>query len=111
MPVSNAAKDYTIRYLSKYANENEALNQVQNLMALGKLDMVSEFEIFLKKAEGSLKKCIPEYMIKRVLRRFLITSRKISNDKVQKLISTYFPTQRPNNLYRNILISRERNEK
>lgn len=96
LPTNNAVKDYTIRYLRNYADNNEVLNQVQILIALSKLDMVSEFEIFLSENEES-KKIIPNYMIRSVLRRFLV-SKKLSNEKVQKLISLYFSFRRSNNI-------------
>ena len=73
--------------------------------------MVSEFSSTIKTMENYLKKCIPDYMAKRVLHRFLITSKKISNDKIQSLTGTYFPTKKTNNIFRNILISREKNQK
>lgn len=111
IPVNNAAKDYTVRYLGKYANSEEILYQIQMLMAYGKLDMVADFQLFLKEVNGNLKKCIPDYMKKSVIRRFLVTSKKISNEQLQKMISLYFPMHRPNNIYKNILISREKNDK
>lgn len=111
IPINNAAKDYTVKYLSKYANQEEILYQVQMLMAYGKLDMVADFQQFLKKVHSNFNKCIPEYMEKSVIRRFLVTSKKISNEQLQKMISIYFPMHRPNSLYKNILISREKNDK
>lgn len=111
IPVNNAAKDYTIRYLGKYANSKETLYQIQMLMAYGKLDMVADFQQFLKKVDDNLKKSIPDYMKKNVIRRFLVTSKKISNEQLQKMLSLYFPMHRPNSIYKNILISREKNDK
>ena len=111
MPVNNAVKDYTIRYFRKYANKEEVLNLIQVLMAYCKLDKVIEFSETMKEIEGYIKKCIPEYMAKRVLRRFLILSKKISNDQIKSLSSTYFPTRKTNNIYRNILIGREKNQR
>ena len=73
--------------------------------------MVVDFQKFLKKIDENFKKSIPDYMKKSVIRHFLITSKKISNDQLQKMISTYFPVRRPNNVYKNILISREKHEK
>ena len=111
IPMNNAAKDYTVSYLCKYTNQEEILYQIQMLMAYGKLDMVVDFQKFLKKIDENFKKSIPDYMKKSVIRHFLITSKKISNDQLQKMISTYFPVRRPNNVYKNILISREKHEK
>lgn len=111
IPINNAAKDYTIRYLSRYSNQNEVLYQVQMLMAYGKLDMVTDVDNYLKRIDPQFTKCIPDYMKRRVLRQFLITSNKISNDCLKRMISTYFPANKPNKDYRNILISRERNKK
>lgn len=111
IPINNAAKDYTVRYLSKYANQEEIIYQLQMLMAYGKLDMVADFQQFLKKVHRNFKKCIPEYMEKSVIRRFLVTSKKISNEQLQKMISVHFPLHRSNSLYKNILISREKNDK
>ena len=111
IPMINATKDYTIRYLTKYRNNGERLYQIQMLMAYGKLDMVAEFQQFLKQVDNNLKKGIPDYMKRSVIRNFLIKSKKISNDQLQKMISLYFPVHRTNNLYRNILISREKNDK
>lgn len=111
IPISNATKDYTIRYLVKYLEQDEVLYQVQMLMAYGKLDMVNDVEQYLKKMDSQFTRCIPDYLKRVVLRRFLVTSKKISNERLQKLISTYFPTNRPNTFYRNLLISRERNKR
>jgi hypothetical protein len=111
IPMNNAVKDYTVKYLGKYTNQEETLYQIQMLMAYGKLDMVVDFQQFLKKIDENLKKSIPDYMKKSVIRRFLITSKRISNEQLQKMISMYFPVRRPNNIYKNILISREKNEK
>lgn len=111
IPMINAAKDYTIRYLAKYANQEEMLFQIQMLMAYGKLDMVVEFQNQLYKMDDNFKKCIPDYMKKIVVRRFLITSKKISSNQLHKMISTYFPTKGPNSIHRDILISREKNGK
>ena len=111
MPIKNSTKDYTIKYLVKYADYNEVLNELQILMAYGKMDMVQEFENMLGNIKDNKKGCIFEYMIKRVIYRYIITSKKISNEKIQRLISSYFPTSRPNNIYRNVLITRENNER
>lgn len=111
IPVNNAAKDYTVRYFDKYTNSEEILYQIQMLMVYGKLDMVADFQSFLKKVNDNLKKCIPDYMKKSVIRRFLVTSKKISNEQLQKMISIYFPIRRSNNIYKNILISREKNDR
>lgn len=111
IPVNNAAKDYTVRYLGTYTNPEEILYQIQMLMAYEKLDMVADFQLFLKQVDDNLKKCIPDYMKRSVIRRFLVTSKKISNEQLQKMISLYFPTHRPNSIYKNILISREKNDK
>lgn len=46
-----------------------------------------------------------------VLRRFLVTSKKISNTDLQKFISTYFPMNKTNTVYKDVLISRERNKR
>lgn len=48
IPVNNAAKDYTVRYLGTYTNPEEILYQIQMLMAYEKLDMVADFQLFLK---------------------------------------------------------------
>lgn len=111
VPMNNATKDYTIRYLGKYINQEEVLYQIQMLMAYGKLDMVADFQQYLKKVDDNLKKCIPNYMKRNVIRRFLVTSKKISNEQLQKMISLYFPMKGPNKIYKNILISRDINEK
>ncbi len=111
IPVGNAAKDYTIRYLSNYSENKGLLYQIQMLMAYGKLDMVPEFETYLKSIDSNFKKCIPDYMKRRVLRHYLVTSKRISNEKLQQLVSKYFHVNRPNKVYRDILISRERNER
>lgn len=111
IPVNNAARDYTIGYLCKYTNSEEMLYQIQMLMAYGKLDMVTDFQLFLKKVDDNLKKGIPDYMKRSVIRRFLVTSKKISSEQLQKMVSLYFPANRPNSIYKNILISREKNNK
>lgn len=109
IPIYNAVKDYTKRYLLNYG-EDKASYQLQKMMVYSALDMVTDFEIYLNKIDENLKKCIPDYMKRRVLRHYLVISKRISNEKLQKLVSKYFHINRPNNVYRNILISRERNE-
>lgn len=112
IPINNATKDYTIRYLLRYSKQDEILYQLQMLMAFSKLDMVSDVEKILRRMEPNFIKCIPDYMKRRVLHRFLITSKKITQERLQKLVSTYFPSgNKTNTIYRNILIGRERNKK
>lgn len=109
--IGNAAKDYTIKYLEGYSDKEDKLYQIQMLMAYGKLDDVSKFERHLDQTKKSLDKCLLDYMRRRVVKHYLVTSKKITNDKVQSLIGKYFPTKRNNQMVRNILISRERNSK
>lgn len=106
LPIKNSAKDYTIGYLEKYCKEKKILNILQILMAYDKLDDVNKFEKYLMINDDALGDCIPDYMKRNVLRHFLITSKKISKERIQRLASIYFK----NKTYNKIMISRERNK-
>lgn len=109
IPIQNATKDYTIKYLEGYIDREDPLYQVQMLMAYGKLDEVSKFEGYLDQTKKSLDKCLLDYMRRRVVKHYLVTSKKITSDKIQRLIGKYFPKNKI--VMRNILVGRERNSK
>lgn len=108
--VNGSVKEHTI----KYFNEERRvilLHKLEYLMALTKLDKVDDVINYMKELEEETKKLIPNYMKKRVLRNYMIKSKKITQPKLQQLHSKYFPTDPRRKDYQKLLISRERNKK
>lgn len=111
VPIINGIRKHTIKYYEKNADIEDPLCCIQMLMAYSKSDSTKEFERFINENDEKLKKPILDYMKKRVLKRYLITSEKISNEEVQRYLSLYFPIRQTNNSYRNILIGRATHKK
>lgn len=108
--VNSSVKVHTFKYFEKqeYAL---VLHKLQYLMVLTKLDKVDGVIEYIHDIDSETSKVIPDYMKRRVLKNYLIKSKKISTNKIQQMLSEYFPVRRENNEYRKILISRERNKK
>lgn len=110
MAMNGAVKEYTFKYFRSEKLQN-VLHKIQYFMALVKLDKVDEIIEFLDIIEEETSKVIPNYMKRRVLKNYLIKSKKITASKLQQLQGKYFPPNRYSNEYRKILIGRERYKK
>ena len=108
--VNSSVKTHTFKYFERQ-EYNVVLHKLQYLMVLTKLDKVDGVLEYIHSIDEDTSKVIPDYMKRRVLKNYLIKSKKISTNKLQQLLSEYFPVRRANSEYRKILISRERNKK
>lgn len=110
LSINNSVKEHTFQYFKMRKYDIE-LHQLEYLMALTKMDVVNEVEKYLHIVDDSCIKTIPDYMKKRIIKNYLIKSKKLSSSKVQQLLNEYFPRKTSNNDYRNILISREKTKR
>ena len=108
--VAGAVKEHTLKYFNEQRRIT-LLHKLEYLMALAKLDKVEDIIDYLKQLENDTKKPIPRVMQTRVLRNFMIKSKKISQQKLQYLHSKYFVSNPRSKGYQKLLVSRERNKK
>lgn len=83
--IGNATKSNTYKFLDSFKYKNSALYGIEHLMGLDKRDYVTEF---IKEAEELYimqKRQLPKLMIQRVARHFMIRSKKIQRENIQRL--------------------------
>lgn len=110
LAINNSVKEHTFQYFQQQEC-TIVMHQLEYLMALTKMDKVEEVEKCLQSLDEQNLKTIPEYMWKRILRNYLVSSQKLSSPKLQQMLSLYFPVRRPNDELKKVLISRERKDR
>lgn len=83
--MGNATKINTYKFLDTFTYKDKAAYQIEHLMSLDKRDSVQEF---IKEAEEifeSQKQQLPQLLVKRVARHFILTSKKIKRGGIQRL--------------------------
>lgn len=85
--IGNATKINTYKFLDAFDYNSDILYRIEHLMGLDKRDAVSEF---VKEAEEifTLQKLqLPKLMVQRVTRHYMLTSKKIQRQNIQRLNS------------------------
>lgn len=106
--ISNAVRNNTWKFIDNYDFNNRMSYRIEHLMGLGKQDKIDKF---ISEAERLMKVSpnqLGESMTKRVVRNFMVTSKKIKHDQTQKLNAKIFNAGLEG---KNILLEKNRNRK
>ncbi len=88
--ISNSTRDNTWQYIDKFEYKSETMFKIEHLMSLAKQNKT---ELFIKEAEllfNEIRYDFGKTMIKRVAHKYMVSSRNISNNDIQKLNSKLF---------------------
>ena len=104
----NATKANTLRYIDSFGYDENAIYSIAHLMSLDSRDSVGEF---IKTAENlylGQKQSLTKLMVQRVAKHYMITSKKITWESVQRLNSKLWEGKLKNS---ELLVQKKRNSK
>lgn len=85
LSMGNATKQNTYRYIDAFNYSDKVIYEIEHLMSLDKRDSVIEFMHEAETLHDKQKQSLSELMIKRVARHFMLTSKKIQRENIQRL--------------------------
>lgn len=106
--IGNATKINTYKFLDAFDYNSDILYRIEHLMGLDKRDAVNEF---VKEAEElffSQKMQLSKLMVQRVTRHYMLTSKKIQRQNIQRLNSKLWDGKLNQSA---LLISKDRNKR
>ena len=83
--IRNATKSNTYKFLDAFDYTKTDLYKVEHLMGLDKRDNVAEFVKEAEELYAAQKHHLPKIMIQRVAKHFIINSKKIQRNNIQRL--------------------------
>lgn len=83
--IGNATKNNTYKFLDSFEYCKSDLYRIEHLMELDKRDEVTEFVREAEEVFENQKQQLPKLMIQRVVRHFMINSKKIQTSTIQHL--------------------------
>ena len=106
--IVNATRNNTYRYIDGFDYKKKITYRIEHLMSLDKRDNVNDF---IKEAEGiytEQKQQLPKLMVQRVAKHYIISSKKIKSNNIQKLNAKLWEGKLNQT---DILIKKNRNKK
>lgn len=85
--IGNATKINTYKFLDAFNYNSSILYRIEHLMGLDKRDAVNEFVKEAEEIFASQKLQLPKLMVQRVTRHYMLTSKKIQRQNIQRLNS------------------------
>lgn len=106
--IGNATKLNTYKFLDAFDYESDILYRIEHLMGLDKRDAVNEFVKESEAIFASQKLQLPKLMVQRVTRHYMLTSKKIQRQNIQRLNSKLWDGKLNQSA---LLISKDRNRR
>lgn len=106
--IGNATKINTYKFLDAFDYNSDILYRIEHLMGLDKRDAVNEFVKESEEIFASQKLQLPKLMVQRVTRHYMLTSKKIQRQNIQRLNSKLWDGKLNQSA---LLISKDRNRR
>lgn len=106
--MGNATKDNTYRYIDGFDYKSKVIYEIEHLMSLDKRDAVSEFTKEAEELFDRQKQSLPKLMIQRAAKHFIVTSKKIQRQSIQRLNSKLWEGKLKG---KDLLVQKNRNTK
>lgn len=107
MSISNATKQNTYRFIDSFDYKRSFAYQIEHLMGLDSRDNVKAFSSEAEELFSSSKQQLPKLMVQRVAKHYMISSKKIKWNDIQRLNSKLWDGKL-NNV--SLLLNKKRNE-
>lgn len=88
--IKDASRDNTYIFLNEYKYNSKTMYEIEHLMELGKKDSVDSFVKTACNLYNNAKQGFTKNMIQRVVRQYIINSKRITNPEIQRLNSKIF---------------------
>lgn len=88
--ITDASKDNTYMFLNEYEYNSKMMYELEHLMELGKKDSVDSFVKTACNLYDKAKQGFTKTMVQRVVRRYIINSKRITSPDIQRLNSKIF---------------------
>ena len=91
--IGNSSRQNTWSYIDSFEYNNNTMYSIEHLMGIGRIDKVEPFiKESLRMVEDE-KELIAKEMIRRVAKHYMVVSKKISRDEIQKMNDKLFNRQ------------------